>query len=117
MVKAKRIYPPSVPIEPFFAERMKNPEFRREYEALEPEFEIIRQIIDLRIKRKMSQAQLARKIGTKQPSIARMERRGKTRDLDYLRRVANALGATLEVRLVPREASERKGNGRRAKHA
>jgi ribosome-binding protein aMBF1 (putative translation factor) len=115
MTKAKRAYPASTPIEPFFEEQMRNPEYRKAYEALEPEFEIIRQIIDLRIKRKMSQAELARRIGTKQPSIARMERRGKTRNLDYLQRVADALDAKLEVRLVPREADGHKGNGRRSR--
>ncbi len=43
-------------------------------------------------------------MGAPQPSIARLERRGKTKDLDYLQRVATALDAKLEVRLVPREA-------------
>jgi len=84
---------------------MKDPEFRRAYDELEPEFAIIRQIIDLRLKRKLSQAQLAKRIGTQQPSIARMEARGSVGNLDYLRRVANALDARLEVRLVPRKAS------------
>ncbi len=115
MPTGKKGYPASVPIEPFFKKQMRDPEFRQAYEALEPEFDIIRQIIDLRVKRKMSQAQLAAKVGTKQPSIARMERRGKTRDLDYLRRVAEALDARLEVRLVPREPSAPRKNGRRAK--
>ena len=77
--KAKRIYSASAPVEPFFEEQMRDPEYRAAYEALDPEFQIIRQIIDLRLKRKMSQAELASKMGTKQPSVARMERRGKTR--------------------------------------
>ena len=92
MARAKRQYPASVPAEPYFQEQMKDPEFRRAYDALEPEFDIIHQIIDLRIKRKMSQAQLAEKMGTQQPSIARMERRGKTRDLDYLQRGGRSVG-------------------------
>ncbi len=111
----RKSYAPGVPIEPFFEERMKDPEFRREYEALEPEFEIIQQIIDLRIKRKMSQTQLAKKVGTQQPSIARMESRGQIKNLEYLQRVATALDAKLEVRLVPREASSKRGGTKRAK--
>ena len=109
----RRVYPPSVPIEPYFEQRMKDPEFRREYEALEPEFQIIRQIIDLRLKRKMSQAQLAEKVGTQQPSIGRLESRGQIKNLDYLQKIADALDANLEVRLVPREASGSRGSGRR----
>jgi DNA-binding XRE family transcriptional regulator len=105
MKKSKKTYPPGASFTEFFDEQMKNPKFRREYEALEPEFAIIKQIIELRIKRQMTQAQLAKKIGTRQPSIARLEARGKTTDLNYLQRVAQALNARVEVRLVPLEAS------------
>lgn len=114
-MKTKKRYPASVPFETVLAQHLKDPEFRREYEALEPEFEIIRQIIDLRIKRKMSQTQLAKKVGTQQPSIARMESRGQIKNLEYLQRVATALDAKLEVRLVPREASSKRGGTKRAK--
>jgi DNA-binding XRE family transcriptional regulator len=114
MAKVKRQYPPSVPFETVIAKHMKEPEFRREYEALEPEFEIVRQIIDLRLRRKMTQTELARRIGAQQPSIARLERRGQTKNLDYLQRVAKALNAKLEVRLIPRRARGGNGSSRRA---
>ena len=104
-MKKTRKYATGVSVDEFFSKQMKNPEFRREYEALEPEFAIIRQIIELRIKRKMTQTELAMKIGTRQPSIARLEARGKTTDLNYLQRVAKALNARVEVRLVPLEAA------------
>ncbi|HLF26582.1 MAG TPA: helix-turn-helix transcriptional regulator [Anaerolineae bacterium] len=100
-----QVHAASAPIEPFFQEQMRDPEFRRAYEELEPEFELVRQLIDLRIKRGVSQTELARRVGVKQPSIARLEGRGKTTDLNFLGRVAKALDARLEVRLVPREAS------------
>lgn len=100
-----RKYAVGVSVDEFFNGQMKKPEFRREYDALEPEFAIIKQIIELRIKRKMTQADLAKKIGTRQPSIARLEARGKTTDLNYLQRVAQALDARVEVRLVPLKAS------------
>ena len=40
---------------------MKDPEFRREYEKLEPEFQIARALIDARVKKKMTQAEIAKK--------------------------------------------------------
>ena len=92
---------------------MKDPEFAREYEALRPEFEIVEQIIALRIKRKLTQKQLAEKVGTQQPSIARLERGGKVSDLGFLQRVADALDARVEVRLVPREARSKRGGQKR----
>lgn len=110
---APHVYAASVPIEPFFQEQMRDPEFRRAYEELEPEFELVRQLIDLRIKRGMSQTELARRVGVKQPSIARLEGRGKTTNLNFLGRVAKALDARLEVRLVPRKAGGKPGRQKR----
>jgi len=110
MDKSKKVYPPSAPIEPFFQKMMRDPEFKREYDALEPEYQIIRQIIEMRIKRKVSQAELARRIGTKQPSIARLESQKRIKNLDYLQRIANALDADVQVRIIPRAA---RANNRR----
>ncbi len=114
-MRTKKQHSASVSFERVLTQHLKDPEFRREYEALEPEFEIIKQIIELRIKRKMSQTQLAKKVGTQQPSIARMESRGQIKNLEYLQRVATALDAKLEVRLVPREAGSKRSGTKRAK--
>ena len=78
---------------------MRDPEFRAEYEALEPAYQLTR----LRISKGLSQAELAELVGTKQPGIARLES-GKTEPkLSFLRRVAKALGYRLEIRFVPQE--------------
>lgn len=114
MARANKVGNRNASFRAFLTKQMQDPEFRREYEALEPEYEIITQIIELRLKRKMSQAQLAEKIGTQQPSIARMESRGRVKDLDYLQRIASALDARIQVRLIPREASGARGSGRRS---
>jgi DNA-binding XRE family transcriptional regulator len=111
-------YTAEVPFETILAQHLKDPKVRRAYEELEPEFEIVRQIIDLRIKRKMTQAQLAKRVGTAQPNIARLEnRRHPSKEIDLLRRVAAALDAKLEVRLVPRKAGATKASSRRTKRA
>jgi len=94
-------------------EQLKDPEFACAYEELGPEFEIVDQIIALRVKRKMTQRDLAEKVGTQQPSIARLERRRVANDLGFLRRVADALGADVRVSLVPRQASARPSRPKR----
>jgi DNA-binding Xre family transcriptional regulator len=104
MKKNKR-YAPGVSYEKVLAKFMQDPAFKREYAALEPEFQIIRQIIELRIKRKMTQTELARRIGTAQPNVARLESQKRIKNLDYLQRIANALDADVQVRIVPRAAS------------
>jgi predicted transcriptional regulator len=85
-------------LDSYLAEQMQDPEFRAAYEALEPAYQIAR----LRILRGLTQEQLAEKVGTKQPSIARLESGRSTPSLDFLQRVAEALDAEVEVRIVPR---------------
>jgi transcriptional regulator with XRE-family HTH domain len=95
------------------AEQMQNPGFRHEYERLAPEFEVVEQLIALRRKRGMTQSQLAAKVGAPQSSIARLESRQFTRNLDFARRVAEALDARLEVRFVPNEQNAKRVAGHR----
>ncbi len=111
MSNVRRKYARSVSYEAELKRRLEDPEFRRAYEELEPEFQIIRQIIALRNERNMTQTELARRTGTTQSSIARIETKGHVGTLSMLRRVADALDAHLEVRLVPRSASRAKGGG------
>jgi len=57
----------------------------------------------LRILRGLTQEQLAEQVGTKQPSIARLESGKGEPKLSFLRRVAEALDARIEVQIVPAE--------------
>ena len=86
--------------EDFLKQQLKNPKFRKEYESLEGEFALAKEIIELRIKSKLTQEQLAQQIGTSQPAIARLES-GSYRNvsLSFLRRIADALGAVPEIHL------------------
>lgn len=78
-------------------EWMKDPEFRREYEKLEPEFQIARQIIGARIKQKISQTQLAKRAGTGQAVISRLEGMSGKPSISLLERVAKALNTRITV--------------------
>lgn len=84
-------------------ELMQDPEFVQEYEALELEHQVARAIIEMRIKRNLSQAQLARLVNTKQPSISRLESGASLPSLRFLDRIAKAVGARLEIRLTPED--------------
>jgi len=86
--------------EDFLKQQLKNPKLRKEYESLEGEFALAKEIIELRIKSKLTQKQLAQQIGTSQPAIARLES-GSYRNvsLSFLRRIADALGAVPEIHL------------------
>jgi len=78
---------------------MKNPEFRKAYEDLEPEFSVIRQSIKKRIENKMSQRDLAKKLGTKQSAISRLESGTYNPTLSFLKKLSTAFGGKLEVKI------------------
>lgn len=84
------------------AEQLKDPEFVAAALELEPGYQIAR----LRMMRGLTQAQLAELVGTHQPSIARLENGENIPSMSFLQRVAAALNAKVEVRLMPNESSE-----------
>ncbi|NDJ27695.1 transcriptional regulator [Campylobacter sp. MIT 12-8780] len=57
-----------------FDRMMKDPDFKKEYEALAPEFELKKQLIKARIDSKMTQEQIAKKMNMKQANLARFEK-------------------------------------------
>ncbi|NQT72367.1 MAG: helix-turn-helix transcriptional regulator [Chloroflexi bacterium] len=83
----------------FEASLLENPEIRKEYEALKPKYEMIQKLIERRNKLNMSQTQLAKIIGTKQPAISRLERGDYNTTLGTLFKVASALDMDLEISL------------------
>ena len=84
---------------------MKDPEFRKEYESLEPEYKLAAALIRLRLAKGLTQAQLASLLNTKQESIARLESGSSLPSLSTVRRVADALDAELEINLRPKHKS------------
>jgi len=75
----------------------KNPKVRQCYDELGPEYEMIAAIIKKRIKKGMTQAQLARKMGTQQSAIARLESGSYNPSFAMLKKVAKALDAKLKI--------------------
>lgn len=78
---------------------LKDPAVRKEYDKLGSEFALAEMIIEKRIQRGMTQAQLAKKIGTKQSAIARLESGSYNPSIEFLNKVAVALNARLAVSL------------------
>ena len=81
---------------------MKDPEFRKEYEALEPEHRLASTLIRLRLERGLTQEDLARLMNTKQESIARLESGNSLPSLSTVKKAAEALDADLEIILRPK---------------
>lgn len=81
------------------ADLLKDPEVKAEYDALEPRYQAIRQIIQARNELHMTQAELAKRIGTSKSNISRLESGNYNPSLDMLTKIAKALGKNLEVQL------------------
>ena len=76
---------------------MKDPEFRRAYEELEPVYILIGKLIEQRIKYGLTQKQLASKLGTKQSAISRFESGHYNPSLQFLYKLARGLGVKLKI--------------------
>ena len=79
------------------AKKIKDPDFLAAAEKLEPGYQVAR----LRLIRGLTQAQLAEMVGTRQPSIARLENGTSAPSLSFLSKIAEALGAKIEFKLIP----------------
>jgi transcriptional regulator with XRE-family HTH domain len=82
-------------------EQLEDPQFREELEKLEVAYQVAR----LRVLRGLTQGELARRIGTTQSSISRLESGSREPTTVFLRRIARALDARLEIALVPNDAA------------
>ena len=87
-------------LEEHLAEHMKDPEFKKAWHDLDPEFELIESMVKAREKVGLTQAELAKKIGTKQPALSRLERGGFSKaTVETLKKIAKALDAKLVIKL------------------
>ncbi|HEV2134950.1 MAG TPA: helix-turn-helix transcriptional regulator [Terracidiphilus sp.] len=83
---------------------MKEPKYRKAYHALEDEFAIARAVIAARKRAGLTQTELARRMGTTQPAVTRMESGRVQPSLRTLQRLAKATGSRLLIKFEPRLA-------------
>jgi len=85
--------------EAFKKRMLKNPKVKAEYDALEAEFALAGELIGARAKAKLSQAQVARRMGTSQSAVARMESGRSLPSTSSLVKYAKAVGHKVEIKL------------------
>ncbi len=87
------------------AKKMEDPGFKAEWDALEPEFQIVRAIIEGREEKGFTQAQLAEATGINQANISRLENGTGNPSLQTLKRLAAGMGMKLKLEFVPVQRS------------
>lgn len=90
-------------LQKYLDEQMKDPEFRKEYEAIQPEMDIIRAIVDARISQNMTQKELAERTGINQADISKLENGTRNPSVNLLKRLADGLGMALKIEFVPKQ--------------
>jgi transcriptional regulator with XRE-family HTH domain len=83
----------------YLKKQLKDKQFKKEWDKLEPEYQLIESLIAARLKKGLTQEKLAQKINTKQESISRVESGRVVPTIPFLKRVAQALDSKLEVRI------------------
>ena len=83
-------------------ELMKNAEFVKAYEDLQPEMDIVKAILDARIKQNLSQKELSKLTGINQSEISKLESGERNPSIKLLQRLADGMGLTLKISFVPK---------------
>ena len=78
---------------------MKDEEFKIEYDKLRPRYEVISQIIETRNQQKITQEELALRVGTQKSNISRLESGSYNPSLDFLVKVAKSLGKEIYIEI------------------
>lgn len=80
-------------------ELLKDPEVRKEYDKLGPRYELISKLIGARLKKGLTQAELAKKVGTKQSAISRLESGDANPSFLFLEKITAAMGRELIIEI------------------
>ena len=88
--------------EEYKQEALGNEELHREYEAIQPEYDIIKAMISTRTTQGLTQAELAEKTGIRLTDIKKLENGTRNPSLNLLKKLADGMGATLKIEFIPK---------------
>lgn len=89
-------------LDDFLAEQLQDEEFKKEYENLQPEFDIIRAMVDARTSQNLTQKQLAERTGINQADISKLENGTRNPSINLLKRLAEGMDMVLKIEFVPK---------------
>ena len=85
----------------YLNEQLKDPEFKKEWDDIQPEMDVIRAMIDARIAQNLTQNDLAKRTGINQADISKLENGTRNPSLKMLKRLAAGMGLQLKIDFVP----------------
>lgn len=87
----------------FLETQFQNEEFRKEYESMQPEFDVIKAMVAARTSQNLTQKELAERTGIHQADISKLENGTRNPSLNLLKRLAEGMGMVLKVEFIPKE--------------
>ena len=86
----------------FLVEQLQDEEFKKEYDDLQPEFDVIRAIVDARVSQNLTQKQLAERSGINQADISKLENGTRNLSINLLKRLADGMDMALKIEFIPK---------------
>lgn len=83
--------------------QLKDEEFRKEYETIQPEMDIIKALVDSRNSLNLTQKELAERTGINQADISKIENGTRNPSLNLLKRLADGMGMVLKIEFIPKQ--------------
>ena len=88
-------------------EQLKDPEFEKEWNEIQPEMDVIRAMVDMRIKQNLTQKELVSRTGIDQADISKLENGTKNPSLKLLKKLAAGMVMQLKIEFVPMQATRK----------
>ena len=85
------------------SKQLQDEEFKKEYDAIQPEMDVIRAIVDARTSQNMTQKELAERTGINQADINKLENGTRNPSVNLLKRLADGMGMALKIEFVPKQ--------------
>jgi transcriptional regulator with XRE-family HTH domain len=85
----------------YLQEQLKDPEFKKEWDDIQPEMDVIRAIVDARISQNITQKELAERTGINQADISKLENGTRNPSLKMLKKLAYGMGMQLKIGFEP----------------
>ncbi len=88
------------------SKQLQDKELKKEYDAIQPEMDVIRAIVDARTSLNMTQKELAERTGINQADISKLENGTRNPSVNLLKRLAEGMGMVLKIEFVPKQKCE-----------
>ena len=89
-------------LDDFMKDQMKDPEFAKAYEEIQPEMSVIRAIVEARTSQNLTQKELSERTGIAQTEISKLEKGTRNPSVKLLQRLADGMGMVLNISFTPK---------------